>query len=178
MRSNEATLVIADNSFAVPNSCSPCANAATRAGESGSSAARYMSTPIRRIRSGCCARAASDRSSDDIAAAPPSSVRNSRRLMSNMARFPPPASAGVSSPRLLARYRRDFNPELYPQKHGQEDQDRVQHDPHNVGSPTPSLVYSLLAHGEFSLASHAMVSPLLSLPPNGWTGPWDKPELF
>src|SRR5262245_58079624 len=76
------------------------------------------------------------------------------------------------------RYPRDFKPELYPQKHGQEDQDRVQHDPHNVGSPTPSLVYSLLAHGEFSLASHAMVSPLLSLPPNGWTGPWDIPELF
>jgi hypothetical protein len=70
--------------------------------------------------------------------------------MSNMARFPPPASAGVPSPRLLARYRRDFKPELYPQKHGQEDQDRVQHDPHNVGSPTPSLLYSLLTHGAFS----------------------------
>src|SRR5215471_15263276 len=97
--------------------------------------------------------------SGKAAAAPPSSVRNSRRLMSNMARFPPPASAGVSSPRLLARYRRDFKPELYPQKHGQEDQDRVQHDPHNVGSPTPSLLYSLLAYGEFSLASHAMVPP-------------------
>ena len=42
-----------------------------------------------------------------------------------MARFPPPASAGVPSPRLLAGYRRDFKPELYPQKHGQEDQDRL-----------------------------------------------------
>jgi hypothetical protein len=47
------------------------------------------------------------------------------------------------SPRPLAQYRRDFKPELYPQKHDQEDQDRVQHDPHNVGSPTPSLLYSL-----------------------------------
>jgi hypothetical protein len=29
---------------------------------------------------------------------------------------------------------------------------RVQRDPHDVGSPTPSLPYGLLAHGEFSLA--------------------------
>ena len=43
---------------------------------SGSSAARFMSTPMRRIRSGCCARAASGH-----AAAPPSSVMNSRRLI-------------------------------------------------------------------------------------------------
>jgi hypothetical protein len=46
----------------------------------------------------CCALAATGH----VAAAPPSSVRNSRRLISKMARFPPPASAGVSSPRLLA----------------------------------------------------------------------------
>jgi hypothetical protein len=96
----------------------------------------------------CCARAASGQAT----AAPPSSVRNSRRLISNMARFPPPASAGVPSPRLLAGYRRDFKPELFPQKHGQEDQDRVQRDPHDVGRPTPPLLYGLLAHGEFSLA--------------------------
>src|SRR5262249_46090944 len=83
--------------------------------------------------------------SGKAAAAPPSSVMNSRRLISNMARFPPPASA-------LAGYRRDFKPELYPQKHGQEDQDRVQRDSHDVGSPTPPLLYGLLAHGEFSLA--------------------------
>ena len=44
-----------------------------RACTSGSSAAS-MSTPMRRIRSGCCARAASGH-----AAAPPSSVMNSRR---------------------------------------------------------------------------------------------------
>ena len=97
-------------------------------------------------RSPCCARAASGHAAAELL----SSVTNSRRLISNMARFPPPASAGVPSPRLLAGYRRDFEPELYPQKHGQEDQDRVQRDPHDVG--TPSLLYGLLAHGEFSLA--------------------------
>src|SRR5215813_13260103 len=90
--------------------------------------------------------------SGKAAAAPPSSVRNSRRLISNMARFPPPASAGVPSPRLLAGYGRDFKPELCPQKHGQEDHDRVQRDPHDVGSPTPPILYGLLAHGKFSLA--------------------------
>src|SRR5262245_41039907 len=47
---------------------------------------------------------------------------------------------------------RDFKPELYPQNHGQEHQDRVQRDPHDVGSPTPPILYGLLAHGEFSLA--------------------------
>src|SRR5262249_5119444 len=158
MRPNEATLVIADNSFAVPNSCSPCANAATRAGESGSSAARYMSTPIRRIRSGCCARAASDRSSDDIAAAPPSSVRNSRRLMSNMARFPPPASAGVSSPRLLARYRRDFKPELYPQKHGQEDRERLRQHALDVERPSPSVASVFVLYVEFPWRAHGGIA--------------------
>ena len=65
--------------------------------------------------------------------------------------LPSPASAGVPSPRLLAGDRH-FKPELYPQKHGQEDQDRVQRDPHDFGRPTPPLVYGLLAHGEFSLA--------------------------
>ena len=48
-----------------------------RACPSGSSAARLMSTPMRRIRSACCARAASGHA----AAAPPSSVMNSRRLV-------------------------------------------------------------------------------------------------
>jgi hypothetical protein len=111
-------------------------------------------------------------------AAPPKSVMNSRRSMSRWRASLLPRPLVSLAARLLARYRRDFKPELYPQKHGQEDQDRVQHDPHSVGSPTPSLLYSLLAHGEFSLALHAMVPPILSLPPNGWTGPWDKPELF
>src|SRR5262245_44904586 len=47
-----------------------------RGGASGSSAAWFMSTPMRRIRSRCCARAASGRA----AAIPPSSVTKSRRL--------------------------------------------------------------------------------------------------
>jgi hypothetical protein len=46
-----------------------------------------------------------------------------------------------------------------PQKHDQEDQDRIHHDPHDVGSPTPSLLYSLLAHGGFSLGSQCMGPP-------------------
>jgi hypothetical protein len=37
----------------------------------------YWSTPIRRIRSGCCARAATGH----VVAAPPSNVMKSRRLM-------------------------------------------------------------------------------------------------
>src|SRR5262245_47939023 len=99
--------------------------------------------------------------SGKAAAAPPSNVRNSRRLISNMARFPPPASAGVPSRRLLAGYRRDFKPELYPQKHGQEDQDRVQRDPHYVGSPThlSSTACSLMVNSPWR--SNAMGPPPL-----------------
>src|SRR6266540_5270668 len=48
-----------------------------RAIASGSSAARLMSTPIRRIRPPCCARAANGHAT----AAPPRMVMNSRRFM-------------------------------------------------------------------------------------------------
>jgi hypothetical protein len=41
---------------------------------------RHVNTPMRRIRSPCCARAASGQA----VAAPPTSVMNSRRFMSNM----------------------------------------------------------------------------------------------
>src|SRR5262249_59361675 len=51
-----------------PNCCRPCANAMRRACPSESSAVKGSSTPTRRMRSGCCARAASGN-----AAAPPSS---------------------------------------------------------------------------------------------------------
>ena len=37
-----------------------------------------------------------------------------------------------------------------PQNHDQEDQDRIQHDPRDVGSPTPFLLYGLPAHGGLS----------------------------
>jgi len=50
----------------------PCGNAAIRRGDSGSSAAVDISTPLRRIRPPCCARAASGHA----AAAQPSSVMN------------------------------------------------------------------------------------------------------
>ena len=59
-----------------PNCCSPCRKAAILALPCGSSAAKPISTPMRRIRSACCARAATDH-----AAAPPSRAMNSRRLM-------------------------------------------------------------------------------------------------
>jgi hypothetical protein len=62
---------------AQPASCNPCRNAARRACPSASSEARFMSTPMRRVRSRCCARAASGHA----AAALPSSVMNSRRRM-------------------------------------------------------------------------------------------------
>jgi hypothetical protein len=35
---------------------------------------------------------------------------------------------------------------VYPHNHDDENQDRIKHNPHNVGSPTPPLLYSLLAH--------------------------------
>ena len=60
-----------------PNCCSTCRNAARRACTSGSPAAPPKSTPMRRIRSVCCARAASGH----VAAAPATSVMNSRRLI-------------------------------------------------------------------------------------------------
>jgi hypothetical protein len=46
-------------------------------GDSGSSAVRFMSTPMRRMRSPCCARTAIGHAT----AAPPRSVMNSRRLV-------------------------------------------------------------------------------------------------
>ena len=60
-----------------PSSRRPCTNASMRACPSLSSAAKLMSTPIRRIRSGCCARAANGHA----AAALPRRVMNSRRCM-------------------------------------------------------------------------------------------------
>jgi len=59
-----------------PNCCRACRNAAMRACDSGSSAAEAMSTLIRRIRSGCCARALIGN-----ATAPPTRPMNSRRLI-------------------------------------------------------------------------------------------------
>ena len=63
--------------LAQPNCCNPCRNPAMRIGPSGSFAPTDCSTPIRRMRLGCCARAANGR----LAAAPPSPVMNSRRFM-------------------------------------------------------------------------------------------------
>ena len=61
------------------NCCNPCTNAAWRASASGSSAAAPVSTPMRRIRSPCCARAANG---NIAAVAPPIALMNVRRSMS------------------------------------------------------------------------------------------------
>jgi hypothetical protein len=58
------------------NLCSPCRNAALRSCTCGSLAAVAISTPTRRIRFRCCARAASGH-----AAAPPSSDMSARRFI-------------------------------------------------------------------------------------------------
>ena len=60
-----------------PSSCNPCRNAALRLCPSASSEARFMKIAMRRMRSGCCARAASGH----VTAAPPRSVMNSRRFI-------------------------------------------------------------------------------------------------
>jgi hypothetical protein len=60
-----------------PNCCRPCTNAVMRLCDCGSSAASGVSTPIRRIRSPCCARAARGH----VAVTPHRSVMNSRRLI-------------------------------------------------------------------------------------------------
>jgi hypothetical protein len=67
---------VVDPHITADSPCSPCANAAMRADASGSSAASAIRAPMRRIRSACCARAASGHA----AAAPPRSVMNSRRF--------------------------------------------------------------------------------------------------
>ena len=66
-----------------PRRSSPRLNDASRDFISGSSSADPISMPMRCIRSGCCARAASGH-----AAAPPSKVMNSRRLDVGHGAFP------------------------------------------------------------------------------------------
>jgi hypothetical protein len=49
-----------------------------------------------------------------------------------------------------------------------------------IGTPFTVQVSNLVRPRRHCPAN-AMVPPpppILSLPPNGWTGPWDKPELF
>src|SRR5215831_18097321 len=64
---------------------------------------------------------------------------NSRRLMSSMALPYPPS---VRPSRSLA-----LGGNVDPQKHDQENHDRIEHDPDDVGSRMPSLRYNLLVHG-------------------------------
>src|SRR6516164_11333308 len=75
-----------------PNSRSPSTNVAMRAFDSGSSEWIGASTPMRRIRPDCCARAAIGHA----AAAPPSSDMKSRRLRAGMVSTPPSAAGFLS----------------------------------------------------------------------------------
>jgi hypothetical protein len=61
---------------AQPKSASACVNAETKVFHTGSFSSPAISTPMRRMRSGCCARATSGQ-----AAAPTSPAMNSRRLI-------------------------------------------------------------------------------------------------
>src|SRR5262245_12491558 len=84
-----------------PNSASACSNALMRGLYSGSSAVEAKSTPTRRIRSPCCARAASGHA----AAAPPSAASNFRRPMVTVIR---PSRARCVKARIPRRERGVF----------------------------------------------------------------------
>jgi hypothetical protein len=73
-----------------PNFCNVCTNAARRLRSSGSVSGNCASEPMRRICSGCCARAARGQ-----AAAPPTTAINSRRFSRpNCIRCPQAESLG------------------------------------------------------------------------------------
>ena len=63
---------------AQPNCCMPCRNAAKRACAFGSFSGTFISTPMRRARSPCCARA---KSGQVAAAEPAMTLMKSRRLI-------------------------------------------------------------------------------------------------
>src|SRR5262245_54935734 len=90
-----------------PASCSPCRKAARRACPSASSSSTFMSTPMRRTRSPCCARAAIGQ-----ATAAPSRVLNSRRLTSGMVSPPEPAVPAYRPLRLAWKHRQVLGLEL------------------------------------------------------------------
>src|ERR1700738_3195449 len=82
-----------------PNCCSPCKNASNRACPSESSLGEFMSTPMRRMRSPSCVRAASGHAA---AAAPPRRVMKSRRASDQI----PAGKGGQSFGRNTTRLRR------------------------------------------------------------------------
>jgi hypothetical protein len=74
-----------------PNPCSPRSNDLTRSGASGSSSARFMSTPTRRMRSACCACAASGPAAGHSAVLPSPAINSLRRI-----RHPPKLLCGAA----------------------------------------------------------------------------------
>src|SRR5262249_37834166 len=88
-----------------PDSASVCKNAPMRACDSASSDENGKSTPMRRIFSRWCARAASGH-----AAAPPSIVMNSRRLARNsIQKIPVESMTAVSSMQVRAAHSNSFD---------------------------------------------------------------------
>src|SRR6516225_6534179 len=97
----------------------PFSNAATRDCASGSLATSPISTPMRRICSDCCARAATGHAT----APPPSSVMNSRRLTSDIGFLPPwRRRSFYLTPNLLETHATQLrcNPNLGIRKDGRE----------------------------------------------------------
>jgi hypothetical protein len=85
--------------YAQPTFWRPSRNAAIQACPSRSVSAYAISTPMRLIRSDCCARAASGHAT----AAPPSRVMNARRLIQSPCRLGRKGSAGTSRPSARSR---------------------------------------------------------------------------
>ena len=64
------------------------------------------------------------------------------------------------------------------QKHDHEDQGRIKRDFRDGETRTPRLLYSVLVHGRISFGRKQTDHRTISVPPNGWPGPWGKPEMF
>src|SRR5262249_1470650 len=98
-------------------SCRLWTKALPRACHSGSSAAKMLtSTPMRRMRSRCCARAVSGH-----AAAPPSSVTNSRLVAWTMGSPSEPAVPAYRTLRLPGRYPQVLGADLNRSEVGREE---------------------------------------------------------
>jgi len=64
------------------------------------------------------------------------------------------------------------------QKHDYEDQDRIKRDFRDVETPTPPLPVQLARSWSIFFGRKQIDHRRISVPPNGWPGPWGKPEMF
>src|SRR5262249_23177002 len=98
---------------------------------------------------------------------------NARRPLSSMALL----SSGRPSRSREARGRLGGN--VYPQQRHHEDQNRIQPDFHDVGTPIPPPLYRLLLHGGSPWVVNRTHGSLHQQPATeGRASPWGKPELF